>query len=145
IGQQVLPLGVQNGDQVGAVVHGDLRLVIERRHDVGVIYFVIFAFDGVNGDVVIADQAGGHVILRGKRVGSAKHDVGAAVAEGNHQIGRFGGDMQASRHADIPQRLRLDELFANGLQNGHGLEGPFDAALADVGEREIFYITSYCF
>src|ERR1035441_6821084 len=145
VGQQVLPLGVQNGDQVCAVVHSDLRLVIERRHDVGVIDVVIFSLDGVNGDVVIADQAGGHVVLRGKRVGSAKHDVGAAIAEGDHQIGRFGGDVQASRHTDIPQRLRLDELFANALQNRHGFESPFDAALPHVGEREIFYITSYGF
>src|ERR1035438_75707 len=61
--EKLLALGVQNGDEIRAVVHGDLRFVIERGHDVGVIDVVVFSLDGVNGDVVIADQAGGHVIL----------------------------------------------------------------------------------
>ena len=79
-----------------------------------------------------------------KRIGGAQHDVGAAVAQRDHQVGGFGGDVQAGGHADIRQRLRLDELLADGLQNRHGLESPFDAALAEIGQREIFYVTSDC-
>ena len=80
-GERVVALGVQNGDQVGAVVHGDVRLVIERRHDVRVIGVVVLALDGEDGDAVVAHQAGRHVVLRGKRVGGAEHDIGAAVAQ----------------------------------------------------------------
>ena len=61
-------LGVQDGDQVGAVVHGELRLVIDRRHDVRVVGVAVLALDGENRNVVVANQTGGHVILRGKRV-----------------------------------------------------------------------------
>src|ERR1035437_3762069 len=57
-------LGMQHGDQIGAVIHGDLRLVIDRRHDVRIVRVVVLAFDGEDGNVAVAHQAGGDVILR---------------------------------------------------------------------------------
>ena len=70
-----------NGDQVGAIVHGHVRLVIERRENVLVVGVVVLALDGVDRNAVIAHQRGGDVILRGKRVGRAQHHVGAAIAQ----------------------------------------------------------------
>src|SRR5207302_8310607 len=49
------------------VIHGDVRLVIERSQDVAVVSVVVFALDGKNRDAVIAHQRRGHVILRGER------------------------------------------------------------------------------
>ncbi len=133
-------LGVQNADQVGAVIHGDLRLVVERRHDVRVVSVVVLALDGEDGDVVVAHQAGGHVILGGERVGGAERDIGAAVAQGDHQIRGFGRDVQAGRNADALERLVLDEFLADDLQDLHRLVGPLDALLAQIGQFEILYV-----
>ncbi len=58
-------LGQQHGDQVGAVVHGELRLVLQRRPQVRIIRVVILALDGEGRNVVVAIQRGGDFVLRG--------------------------------------------------------------------------------
>ncbi len=77
-------LGVQNRHQVGAVIHGELRPVIDRRHDVRIVAVVVLTLDGENRNVVIADETRGNVILSGQRVRRAQRHVGAAVAQGDH-------------------------------------------------------------
>ena len=52
-GQQVAALFVQGADQVGAVVHGHVRLVVEGGVDVLVVGLVVFALDGEDGDFVV--------------------------------------------------------------------------------------------
>src|ERR1022692_5274061 len=61
-------LGEKLGDQVRAVVHGDLRMVIERRVDVRVVRGVVFALDGVGGDAVVPDAWRRGRNLRGERI-----------------------------------------------------------------------------
>ncbi len=128
--ERVGALGVQDGDQVGAIVHGDVRLVVDGGEDVVVISVVVLALDGEDGNVVIADQARGNVILSRERVGGAEHDVGSAIAQADGQVGGFGRDVQAGGNADALQRLVLDELFADNLQHLHGLVRPLDALLS---------------
>ena len=65
--ESVGALGVEDGDEVGAIVHGDVGLVIDRRKDVVVIGVVVFTLDGVDGNALIADQAGGNIVLGGER------------------------------------------------------------------------------
>ena len=139
-GQLVLALGVQHGDQVGAVVHGDLGLVVERGHDVRVVGLVVLALDGEDGNAVVAHQDGGHVVLRGERVGGAEHHVGAAIAQGDHQVGGLGGHVQAGRDAHALQRLVLDEFLADDLQHLHRLVGPLDALFAQIGQFEVLNV-----
>src|SRR5277367_1730158 len=79
--ERVGALGVEDGDEIGAVVHGDVRLMIDGGEDVVVIGVVILTLDGVDRDALIADQAGGNIILGRQRVRGAKHYVGAAVAQ----------------------------------------------------------------
>ena len=50
---QIGALGEQNGHEIGAVVHGDLWLMVERGIDVGVVSGVVLTLDRVRGDVVI--------------------------------------------------------------------------------------------
>src|ERR1700733_6003471 len=76
LGQGVLTLSVEDGDQVGAVIHRDVRPVIDGSEDMTVVGVVVLALDGEDGNVVITNQARGHVILGGKRVGGAQHHVG---------------------------------------------------------------------
>ena len=66
--QRIGPLGVQNTDQVRAIIHRDVRLVIERGKNVAVISVIVLAFNGKNCDAVIAHQRSRNVILRRKRI-----------------------------------------------------------------------------
>ena len=79
--ERVGALGVQDGHQVGAVVHGDVRLVVDGGEDVVVVSVVVLALDGVDGNVVVADQAGGNIVLRRQRVRGAEHDFSSAIAQ----------------------------------------------------------------
>ena len=66
--ERVGALGVEDGDEVGAIVHGDVRLVIDGGEDVVVISVVVLTLDRVDRNALIADQAGGDIVLRRKRV-----------------------------------------------------------------------------
>src|SRR5439155_19160509 len=72
-GQQILALGMQHVHQVGAVVHGDLRLVIGGGGDVRIVHIVVFALDGVDGNAVVTHQGVVHVVLSGEGLGGAHH------------------------------------------------------------------------
>ena len=102
VGHQMLVLGEQQRHQVRAVVHGDLRLVIDRGVQVRVVGGVVFALDGKRGNRVILDQRGGHFILRGKRIRGAQNQIGAAIAQRDGQVGRFAGHVQAQRKGARP-------------------------------------------
>src|SRR5580692_1526613 len=132
--ESVGALGVEDGDEVGAIVHGDVRLVIDGSEDVVVIRVVVFTLDGVHGNVLIADQAGGDVVLRREGIRGAENYVGAAVAQADRQVRGFGGDVQAGGDADAFQRLVLDEFLADNLQHLHGLVRPLDAFFAQFGQ-----------
>ena len=59
-------------DEVGTVVHRDVRLVLERGGDVPVVAVLVLALDGVDGDAEVLHEAGGDVVLRRERVGGAR-------------------------------------------------------------------------
>src|SRR5271155_3100731 len=103
--ERVSALGVEDGDQVGAIVHGDVRLVIDGGEDVVVIRVVILTLDGVDRNALIADQAGGNIILGRQRVRGAENHVGAAVAQADGQVSGFCGDVQARGDADAFEGL----------------------------------------
>ena len=54
---------VQDADHVGAVVHRDLRLVIDRGLDVLVVGVVVLALDGEDRDVELVDERRGDIVL----------------------------------------------------------------------------------
>ena len=56
VGDEIRALGQQHGDQIRAVVHGELRLVLQRRAQVRIVSVVILALDGESWNVVIAIQ-----------------------------------------------------------------------------------------
>ena len=62
--ERVGALSVENRDQVGAIVHGDVRLMVDGGENVVIVSIVVLALDGEHGNAVIANQAGGHIILR---------------------------------------------------------------------------------
>ena len=131
---------MQHVHQVGAVVHRDLRLVIDCRQDVLVVGVIVLALDGEYGDAVVAHQTGGHIILRGKRIGSAKHHVGAAIAQADGQVCSLRRHVQAGGDANALQRLVLDEYLADDLQDVHRLVRPVDALFSHIREIEILNV-----
>ncbi len=136
--EAVAALGVENGDQIAAVVHGDLGLVVNGGHDVLVVGVVVLALDGIGLDIEVAGQRGGDVVLCGEGVGGAEGDVSTAVAEGDHEVGGLGGDVETGSDAEALEGLILDEILADALEDRHGLIGPFDAFASLVGQGEIF-------
>jgi hypothetical protein len=85
--------------EIGAVVHGDVRLVRQGGDDVLVIGVVVLFADGVDGDAEVLHQAGGHVVLRAEGIGGDQHHVRAAGLQGADEIGRLAGDVQTRRQA----------------------------------------------
>ena len=97
--------GVKNADHVGAVVHRQVRAVVDRRLDVAVVGVVVLSLDRERGDSVLLDQRCRHVVLRRERVRRAEDDVGAARLQRPSQVRRLGGDVQARRDAETGERL----------------------------------------
>ena len=128
---------MQGCDDVRAVVHGELRAVLQRLLDVAVVRLVVFAADGEDGDAVFVHEGRGDVVLGRERVAGAEAQVGAAVAQGDRQVRCFGGDVEAGGHPDALQRLLTLETFADEAEHGHFALGPLDPADTLRGERMI--------
>ena len=61
--------------------------------------------------------------------------------EGCHQVRGLGRYVQAGGNAHALERLALDEVLADDLQDLHRLVRPLDTFLAEVGKLEVFYVT----
>ena len=94
LAQLVLARLVQHRHQIGAVVHGHDRQVIEDCFDMAVIGVVVLAADGVRADHVLPSEGGGDGIVGGQRVRSAKHHIGATRFQGEHEVGSLTGHVE---------------------------------------------------
>ncbi len=133
---------VENPDHVGAVVHRDVRPVVDRRLEVRVVGVVVLALDRERADPVLVDEGGRDVILRRKGVRGAQDDIRAAGLEGAHQVRGLGRDVQARGDAVALERLLALEALANCRENGHLPVGPFDPADALCSQGKVFHIVS---
>ena len=97
-----------------------------------------FPFDGEDGDFVVGDEGGGHVILGAQGVAGGEHDVGAAGLQRVHQVGRLRRDVQAGADADAGEGALLGEALANAAEHGHFLLGPLNAQAAAGGQIGVF-------
>jgi hypothetical protein len=105
------------GDQVGAVVHGDDRLVVERRLEVTVVGVPVLACDREDRYAVVRNQSDGRrIVLRGEGL-EAQSTRSAPPAESVRA--RFAVSVVMWRHADI---LRPERGFsaANGPGSSAG-------------------------
>ena len=127
-----------DADDVGAVVHGDVRPVVDAGVDVRVVRLVVLALDGVDAHAVLLHERRGHVVLRAQRIAGAQHHVGAAGDQRAHEVGGLGGDVQAGADAHALERLLLLEALADGAQDRHVHVGPLDAQHALGGEIDVF-------
>src|SRR5713101_6493436 len=142
---EVGALGQKHGYEVRAIIHGELRLVLERCAQVRIVGVVILTLDGESRNVVVAIEGGGNFVLRGKRIGGAEHGIGATIAQRNHQVGGFAGHVQTSGNTQALERLLLDEALADRFEHGHLLPGPLDLALAGVGQSNVLHVPFFQF
>ena len=129
---------VERADQVGAVVHGEVGPVGERRADVLVIGLVVLALDGEHLGPVVAHQVGRHVVLRRQRIGGAQRHVRPARLQGDDQVRRLRGDVQAGREAFARERALAREALPQLAQHRHGALGPFGPPPPLVGLAQVF-------
>jgi hypothetical protein len=125
--QQVAAVVVQHGDQVHAVIHGDVGLDVEDAVQVAVVLLHRLALDGVDRHFVVGDQRGGDVILGAQRVAGGQGDFGAAGQQNAHQVGRLGRHMHGCCHADAFEGLFDFEALLDEVEHGHFLGCPLHA------------------
>ena len=136
--EQLAALLVHGAHQVGAVVHRDVRLEVERGLDVLVIGRVVLALDGVDRHLVVRHQRRGDVVLRRERVRRGQHHIGAAGLQHAHQVGGLARHVQARGHAQPLERLLLLEALLDQIQHRHLARGPLHAEAALFGETNVF-------
>ena len=86
-------------NQVTAIVHGHVGLVIKDGIDMVIVGLLILAFNGIGRNTVLTDQGGCDIVLCRKRIGGAEHEVGASSFEGNRKVCCLCSNMEAARHA----------------------------------------------
>ncbi len=142
VAELLAPRRVEDADHVGAVVHGQVRLVVDGRLDVRVVGVVILTLDGEDGDVVLLDERRCDVVLSRQRIRGAQHDVGAARLQRPHQVRRLRRDVQARGDAVAGEGLVLLEPVADRGEHRHLPVGPLDPPLALGGEGEILHVVA---
>ena len=127
-------LRVEDGHEIGAVIHRELGLGVQRRVDVLVVGVGVLALDRERRNPIPVRERRGHVVLRGERVRGAERHVGAARLEREHEVGGLGRHVEARRHAPALQRKLLLEPRLHLAENRHLALRPFDSIDALVGE-----------
>ena len=143
LAELVAPLLVQDADHVGAVVHRQLRPVVDRGLDVGVVRVVVLAADRVDGDPVLLHERRRDVVLRRQRIGGTEDDVGAPGVQRAGQVGGLRGHVQARGDAHAVQGPLALEALADGGQHRHLGVGPQDPGHARRREREILHVMAW--
>jgi len=136
---------VSDRDQVRAVVHGDDRPVVQGLMDVAVVGLGVLALDGEDRNAVVFDQGRRDVVLGAERVGRAEADVRSAELESFHQVGRFGGHVEAGRDPEAAEGLGPGEGLLDEAQNGHGAGRPFHTEPALAGQGQVLDVIQHRF
>ena len=144
VAELLAPMGVEHADHVGAVVHRDLRLVVDRGLDVLVVRVVVLALDREDGHVELLDERGRDVILRRQRVRRAEHDVRAPGLQRAGEVRGLGRHVQTGRDAVAGERLLALEALADRAEHRHVPVGPLDPPDSFAREREVLHIVSSC-
>ena len=126
--------------QIGAVVDGDLGGAGQQRAHVSSIRREILAPDRVDLEPVVSHERGRHVVLGRQRVGRAERRARPAGGQGEHQVRRLGGDVQAGGHPHARERALAGEALVHRAQHRHLIPRPGDPGRAIRREPEIGYL-----
>ena len=140
-GKKIPLLRVQHRDQVGPVVHGQVRPAFERRQDVAVVSVVVLALDREHGDAVVLDQGGRDSVLGGERIAAAQPHLRASGGKGAGEVGGLGRHVKAGRQAQALEGLLAREALADGAHDRHLGVGPIDAGAPFRGQGDVLDVT----
>ena len=131
---------VEERDEVAAVVHGQVRVRVGDRVEVGVVGVAVLAPPGIDGDPVVGHERRRHVVLRRERVGGGEDDLRSAGLERAHQVGGLGRDVEAGADAQPGQRLLGREPLADEAQDRHLALRPLDPPASLGGQAEVGHV-----
>src|SRR5262249_4883011 len=92
--------GMKSRNEITAVIHCHIRLVIKDSINMAIVGWLVLALNGKGGNAIHAHQGSGNLILGRKWVGSAEYEIRSTSLQGNRQIRRLSGNMQAARHTN---------------------------------------------
>ena len=141
--EQLAARRMNDTDQVGTIVHRQLRAMIDGSHDVPVVRVIVFAVDRIDRDAVRANERSRYWILRREGIRCAQHDLGATRLDRAQQIGGLGSDVQARTDAEASKGLLLLKTSANFAQYRHVPICPIDQAAALLRERQILDVMGH--
>jgi len=138
--KQVFRFRVEHRDDIGAVVHGDVRLYEQRILHVTVVGLGVLALDRKDSDTGILDERCSHVVLRAERIRRAERNLRTTRLQRLHQHCRLGRHVEAGNNIYAFQRLFLAETILDALEHRHFLRSPFDAECAFFCQCNILYV-----
>jgi hypothetical protein len=121
----------------GAIVLGELRRESQGLRDMRVVGLVVFAFDGVDVNLMISHQVCRNVVLSGQRIRGTERYFGPSGPQRLHEVGGLGRDMEAGRDLESSERLVLGKARPDLPEYWHGPFGPLGPAPPLVGESQI--------
>ena len=124
-------------DEIAAIVHRELRIGRDDRFDVRVVALVVLTFDGEDLALMILDERGRDVVLRGERITCAERDFRAAGAQRDHKVGGLGGDVETRTESQAREGTLLGEPLAHRREYRHALRRPRDATPAELGQSNV--------
>jgi hypothetical protein len=95
IGNLVLAVLYQIGNNIASVINDDVGAVIEGNFNVPIVGCSVFPFIGIDGNAIIRNQASGDIILGRKGVAGNQDSVSTARLESDREVSRFGGNVAA--------------------------------------------------
>ena len=96
-------------DQIGPIVHGDHRLVVQRGIDVLVIGFRVFTPDSMHRYGIVFNQCSSDIILGTEGITGTKYQVRASCLQRACEISGFSCNVQTTAHTQTLEWLRLAE------------------------------------
>ena len=125
---------VDEGREIGPVVHQQRRAMGERLLEVAKVGVAVLASDRKHLDLVVDDQRGRDRVVGAQRVGGGQAHAGAADLQRPHQRAGLGGHVQAGRDARALEGALALEAAADRRQGRHRALGPLELVAPLGGE-----------
>ena len=138
--QQLAAVGVDHAHGIGAIIHRQVRVSVQRGVDMAVISVVVLALDREGLDAILMRHGRRRIVLRRERIGGADGHLRAARLQGERQVCRLGGHVQAGRQPDPRERPLPLKAGPDAPQHRHIPGGPLDPGHPLACQGQILHI-----
>lgn len=104
---------MQDTHGIGAIVHGQLRPMLDGLVDMAVVGLIVLTLDGKDWHAVLDHQRRGCFILRAQGVAGTQPRIRSTSLERAHKVGRLGSHVQTGGNPNAFQRLFPLKAFTN--------------------------------